>query len=275
MQATTQSQTTVNDRQASASTQLEPDARVPLYHQLFMIMRGRIYNGEHAVNERLPSEQELCTEFGVSRITAKRALDELAEAGLVIRERGRGTRVVSRPPSPTVTSSIEGWLENISLMGMTTTAKVLSFDYVAASPEAAQALRIEPGTLIQRSVRVRILDGEPMSYLTTFVPEDIGRQYDHDDLNVQPLLHLLERAGVNVTAAQQTISAEVADAEVARALGIQVGAPLIKVVRVVEDNHERPVEFIRILYRPDLYQFEMSMRRIKGKEGMTWSTNDA
>lgn len=275
MQANTPAQTAVHGQYSSASTQLEPDARVPLYHQLFMIMRGRIYSGEHAVSERLPSEQELCVEFGVSRITAKRALDELAEAGLVIRERGRGTRVVSRPPSPTVTSSIEGWLENISLMGMTTTAKVLSFDYVEASPEAAQALQIEPRTIVQRSVRVRILDGEPMSYLTTFVPEDIGRQYDRTDLSVQPLLHLLERAGVNVTAAQQTISAEVADAEVARALGIQVGAPLINVVRIVEDSDKRPVEFIRVLYRPDLYRFEMSMRRIKGKEGMTWSTNDA
>ena len=220
MQANTPAQTMVNDRRSASVTRLEPDARMPLYHQLFMIMRGRIYSGEHAIDERLPSEQELCIEFGVSRITAKRALDELAEAGLVIRERGRGTRVVSRPAAPTVTSSIEGWLENISLMGMATTAEVLSFDYVAASPEAATALHLEPGTLVQRSVRVRSLDGEPMSYLTTFVPEDIGQQYDRADLSDLPLLHLLERAGVKVAAAKQTISAEVADAEVARALGV-------------------------------------------------------
>lgn len=268
--------------QANAQTQtntqiqtmvLEPDARVPLYHQLFMILRGRIYSGDIALGDRLPSEQELCVEFGVSRITAKRSLNELAEAGLVIRERGRGTSVVRRPPSPVVTSSIEGWLENISLMGMTTTVNVLSFDYVEASPEVADALQIESRAIVQRSVRVRSLEGEPMSYLTTFVPEDIGLQYDRDDLSDQPLLHLLERAGVSVAAAQQTISADVADAKVGRALGIQVGVPLIEVVRVVEDTHARPVEFIRVLYRPDLYRFKMSMQRIKGKEGMTWSTS--
>jgi GntR family transcriptional regulator len=171
-----------------------------------------------------------------------------------------------------VTSSIEGWLENISLMGIATEARVLEFGYLPASEDIAQALDLPSGTEVQRAVRVRILDGEPMSYLVTYVPSEIGRQYDRDDLNRRPLLHLLERAGVEVTSARQTISATVADSEVATALSTHAGAPLIEVRRVVRDAGDRPVEYIRVLYRPDLYRFEMSMRRVREKEGMRWAT---
>ncbi|MBL6431463.1 MAG: UTRA domain-containing protein [Alphaproteobacteria bacterium] len=96
-------------------------------------------------------------------------------------------------------------------MGQSTTAEVLSFAYVPAGEDIAHALEVEPGTEVQRAVRVRRLDGEPMSYLVTYVPADIGRHYGSDDLNVQPLLHLLERAGVDVASARQTISATVAE----------------------------------------------------------------
>lgn len=251
---------------------LDTNNRVPLYHQIFVILRNRIYGGELSPGDLVPGEQELGQEFGVSRITAKRALNELAAADLVIRERGKGTRVVMRPPPPAITASIEGWLENISLMGIATEARVLEFGYVPASEDIAGALELDQGTQVQRAVRVRILDGEPMSFLVTYVPGDIGRQFDREDLNAKPLLHLLERAGVEVASARQTISATIADADVAGALSIHAGAPLIEVRRVVRDAQARPVEYIRVLYRPDLYRFEMSMRRVREKEGMRWAT---
>lgn len=255
-----------------STVRLDPNARVPLYHQIFLILRNRIFGGEVQSGELVPGEQELAVEFSVSRITAKRALNELASAGLVVRERGRGTRVLHRPKAPAVTSSIEGWLENISLMGIATEARVLNFDYLAASEDIAHALEIEPGTDVQHAVRVRSLDGEPMSYLVTYVPADIGRQYDREDLDTKPLLLLLELAGVKVASARQTISATLADSEVAHALSVHVGTPLIEVRRVVRDSAGRPVEYIRVLYRPDVYHFEMSMNRVREREGMRWST---
>ncbi|MDN2567199.1 GntR family transcriptional regulator [Aquibium sp. A9E412] len=252
---------------------LDASMRVPLYHQIFVILRNRIYSGALSPGDHVPGEQELCEEFAVSRITAKRALNELAEAGLVVRERGRGTRVVKRPPAPAVTASIEGWLENVSLMGIATEARVLEFDYRPAGNDVGEALGLAPADPVQRAVRVRTLDGEPMSYLVTFVPEPIGRHYDAEDLDRVPLLHLLERAGVAVASARQTISATIADADVARALAIHAGAPLIELRRVVRDSEARPVEYIRVLYRPDLYRFEMTMSRVRGKDGMRWDAH--
>ncbi|MCP4319327.1 MAG: GntR family transcriptional regulator [Hyphomicrobiales bacterium] len=253
---------------------LNPSGPVPLYHQIFLIIRNKIYAGDLLAGDRVPGEQDLTEEFGVSRITAKRALNELADAGLVIRERGRGTRVIKRPPSPAVTSSIEGWLENISLMGVSTKAEVLEFDYVAALEDIAAALEVPTGAEVQRAMRVRRLEGQPMSFLVTYVPADIGRSFGRADLNTTPLLQLLEKAGVDVASARQTISATIADAEVANALESPAGAPLIEVRRVVRDRNERPVEYIRVLYRPDLYRFEMSMRRNTGDGDAHWTTTN-
>lgn len=260
------------DRADNAPARLDPHARVPLYHQIFLTLRSRIYSGALAPGERVPGEQDLCGEFAVSRITAKRALNELADAGLVVRERGRGTRVVQRPPTPAVTASIEGWLENISLMGLSTEARVLDFAYVPANSEIAAALDLDAGDMVQRAERVRILDGEPMSYLLTYVPADVGRQFEREDLETTPLLHLLERAGFDAASARQTISAALADDYVASTLNINPGAPLIDVRRIVRDSAGRAVEYIRVLYRPDLYRYEMSMRRVREKDGARWTT---
>lgn len=251
---------------------LDPATRLPLYHQIYVILRNRIYSGDLGRDALVPGEMDLAGEFGVSRITAKRALDELASAGLVVRERGRGTRVVRRAPPPAVTSSIEGWLENASLMGIATDASVLEFSYDPANEDIAAALGVPQGTEVQRAVRVRSLDGRPMSYLVTYVPSDIGRHYDREDLNRKPLLHLLERAGVDVASARQTISATVADADVASALCVHAGTPLIEVRRVVRAGSGRAVEYIRVLYRPDVYRFEMTMQRVREKDGMRWTT---
>ena len=262
------------DQPQAAARRVVTDAssRVPLYHQILIILRNQIFSGELRPGASLPGEQELAERFGVSRITAKRALNELADAGLVVRERGRGTRVSDTPPAPTIKTSVEGWLENISLMGVATDVEVLEFDYVAALADVSEALIVPVGAIVQRTVRVRSLEGEPMSHLVTYVPEDIGRSFDRDEMGHFPLLTLMERHGVKVADARQSVSATLADPEVARALGIHAGLPLIDVRRIVRDVNDRPVEFIRVLYRPDKYQFEMNLKRVRRREGMQWQS---
>lgn len=256
------------------SGRLDPAGPVPLYHQIFLIMRDKIYAGEWRAGDRVPGEQELTESFGVSRITAKRALNELADAGLVIRERGRGTRVIQRPAIPAVTSSLEGWLENMTVMGRATRAEVLEFGYGPASEDVAAALDLAVSAEVQRAVRIRRLDGQPMSHLVTFVPAEIGRHYDRAALNRTPLLQLLEQAGVAVASARQTMSATIADAAVASALDCPAGAPLISVQRIVRDEQDRPVEYIKVLYRPDLYRFDMAMRRVTDDGDPHWAATD-
>jgi len=247
----------------------------PLYHQIQVILRERIANGRYGEGELIPSEAELAKEFGVSRITVKRAVNRLAEDGLVDRARGRGTTVSARPMrSAPVTASIEGLLENLLAMGVETEVRLLDFRYQPAADETARAMGIARGTPVQTAVRVRSLDGEPLSHLVTYVPEDVGRSYDRADLETMPLLALLERYGVEVTEAEQSITATLADPALAEALEVEIGSPLLEVSRVVYDQNRRAVEYIRATYRPDRYRYTMRLSRVHDEGRSLWSPAD-
>jgi GntR family transcriptional regulator len=244
---------------------------MPLYHQVYLVLRDKILTGEYTFETSLLSEQETSEMFGVSRITAKRALNELADDGLVKRERGRGTRVIYHAPTPPVQSSVEGLLENLLAMGSETQVILRSFDYVKPDAEVARALKCNDQCQVQRAVRVRSLENDPFSHLTTYVPEKLGRSYSRDDLASHPLLFLLERSGVIVGRADQTISATLADIEVSLALELELGSPLLSIQRVVYDQDETPVEFIKALYRPDRYQYRMMLSRVGDEKSRSWS----
>lgn len=249
------------------------DARqpTPLYHQIYTILRDEIINGGYANGDILPSEFELTRDYGVSRVTAKRALNELAAEALVSRERGRGTVVRYEAATAPVRSSVEGLLENLLQMGLKTSVRLISFDYVPASARVARALGCKAGEEVQRAVRLRSLEGEPFSHLTTHVPAAIGRSYSRDDLAGLPLLGLLERCGVIVSSARQTLTATLADARIAPLLEVQIGAPLLRISRIVYDQEASAVEYITGLYRPDRYQYQMDLNRTGGGDAKIWS----
>lgn len=249
-------------------------APTPLYHQVYLVLRDRILTGGYGHGTVLPGEQDLGEMFGVSRITTKRALNELAEEGFVERARGRGTRVTYRAEAAPVEASVEGLLENLLAMGLETEVELREFGYVAPDREVRALLGLDTEGDVQRAVRVRRLNGAPFSHLTTWVPGDIGRSWAREDLASRPLLALLERSGVAVGRAEQTIAATAADAAVARALDTGIGAPLLAIRRVVFDKGDRPVELISALYRPDRYQFRMTLSRVGDGAARAWSMTD-
>ncbi len=178
--------------------------------QVYLVLRDRILSGAIAFGAKLPTEHELAGYHGVSRVTVRRALGELARERLIERRRSAGTRVIYRPSPAPITADISGVLANLADMGRRTAVKLLSFDYVPAKGVVAQALGAAPDQLLQRSVRVRSIDGLPFSYLTTHVPESVSVTFTRQELAARPLLELLERAGVKVEHARQRISAGLA-----------------------------------------------------------------
>ena len=127
--------------------------RSPLYHQIYLILRDKILSAEYPNGTVLAGEFELANQYRVSRITVKRALDELAADGLVTRERGRGTTVTHEGRRPTISAPVEGQLEDLLSMGYETQVRLVDFAYVPAPPDAAAALQCETGAEVQRAVR--------------------------------------------------------------------------------------------------------------------------
>lgn len=238
------------------------DTAAPLYEQVYAALRDAIYRGGLAEGAAVPSETELVRMMGVSRITVRRAIDELVARGLVVRAQGRNTRVRKNIGAEPITANVEEVLENNLAMGFRTRAQVVEFDAVPAPPDVAAALEVERGAEVQMSVRVRSFETQqPFSHLTTYLPPEVGKHISRQDLNEQPILALLERIGVHVTHADQTISAEAAAPGVAALLHVEAGSALLKIERRVIGDSGRPVQFIRALYRPDLYRYQMRLRR--------------
>lgn len=245
---------------------IDPDLPIPLYHQIYLALKKRIQSGEFEDDTTLPGEMELCRAFGVSRITVKRALSELAAEGYVSRHRGRGTVVRYRVPSPVVRASFDGLIENLTLMGVKTHVEVLSVRDEAAGGTVAECLEVEPDTVVQHAVRRRLIEDAPFSFLRTWVPLDIAARFDADRLADTPILVLLREAGAVPDRARQVITAAPAEQAVADALGLSIGAPVLLVRRTIKDADGRPIQHIEATYRPDRYEYEMKLGRL-GAEG--------
>lgn len=239
--------------------------------RLALLLRERIASGEIAPGARLPGEPALALEHGVSRVTVRRALDTLASDGLIDRRVGSGT-FVREPDAPRpIVADFSNMLTHLVEMGRRTGVRLLAFAYVQPPEAVAQALGLKAGERSQRSVRVRLIDGQPFSYLTTHVPERIGLTYSEADLAAVPLLTLLERSGTAIERASQTIGATLAGPDVAEALGLEIGSPLLALTRVVFGPDGRGVEHLQALYRPDRYSFQMELHRAGDAGERRWS----
>ena len=232
---------------------------VPLYHQIFLQLREEITSGERAFGSRLPTEQELSAQFAVSRITARRALDELADNHLVERKRRVGTHVVFRPPAKPLQGNIDQALESLLNFGRATQVRLIESGEEPARPPIDEALELSPGAPVLRVVRVRWLDGQPLGHFISYIPADLGKHMTRAKLRSTPLLSLLEEAGVQIAAATQTISATLADATLSHGLGVDIGSPILRVSRTVLEVNRRPVQHILAQFRPDRYQIRRDL----------------
>lgn len=251
------------------------DLPLPKYHQVYLVLRERLADGAFA--DGLPSEPRLAGEFGVARVTVRRALETLAAEGLIERTPGRGTVPVRGAAAGAGPESapLEGLLENIVTMGRATSVRVVELETGPATDAVARALELEPGTPVQKAVRVRATRDGPVSHITTWVPARLTARFGRRELARRPILELLEEAGVRIGRATQTISARLADTTVATELDLSVGSALLAVNRLVRDADGRPVQWLHGLYRPDRYRYEMELSRVGGVDARVWVSRDA
>ncbi|MFW5659971.1 MAG: GntR family transcriptional regulator [Oceanicaulis sp.] len=233
----------------------------PLYHQIFLVLRDRIRDGAFPAGAILPGEQELTRLFDVSRITVKRAMNELAAHGFVTRHRGRGTVVTHNTGVPVVEGRFDTLFDALKRMGLETDVQLLDAAYVEADDELAAEMALEPGATLQRAIRLRSLETDTFSYLVTHVPGEIAARYTKDDLKTQPMLELLKRAGAEAVEADQTLTAVAADPQIAAALKVSPGAPLLKIKRIMRGRDGRAVQHIVAYYRPERFRYHMRMVR--------------
>jgi GntR family transcriptional regulator len=250
---------------------MTPALPVPKYHQIYVVLREQLHEGRFA--HGVPGEIALMREFGVARVTVRKALERLAAERLIQRTPGRGTVPLPARRGKGTTAAgggaFAGLLESLVSMGLTTRVRVVSVQTVPCPDTVAGLLGIETGAPVQKAVRVRLTREGPLSHITTHVPvakAPFGRR----ELARKPILVLMEEAGTRIGRATQIISARLADAEVARHLDVAVGSALLAVQRLIYDTDDRPVQWLQGLYRPDRYQYQMELSRVGSVDAKVW-----
>ncbi|THH36115.1 GntR family transcriptional regulator [Aliishimia ponticola] len=253
---------------ADAVTNLPEGAKA---QRVYLSLRDQISDGRLRDGEVLPGEQKLAQTFGVSRVTVRRALDALSQGGLVERRAGSGTRVCGvKQSGRRAAMDFNTLMPQLVEMGQKTTARLLSFAYDTTPDFVADAMGVNTGETMQIATRVRLVDDVPFSHLTTYVPAEIARNYSENDLATTPLFKLLERSGVRISQAHQTVSATLAGPDVADALDVAVGSALLSLRRVVRDIDGNAVEYLSALYRPDMFRLEMPLARVGSGNTRHW-----
>jgi GntR family transcriptional regulator len=225
-----------------------------LYHQLLGILRGRIESGEIGVGDRLPSEADLVSDFGVSRTTARRALDELRREGLVRREPGRGTFLAS-PRLRSNTAYLHSFTEEIKRWGYTPGARLVSREEGVANEEIASRLEIGEGDEVLFVRRLRLADERPIFVCDSYLP--VGRfpalkDADYGTVSLSKLFE--EKTGRGLQNSRQWIGAATATSDVATLLEIPAGVPVLRVRRISFVTGGAPIELVEAHFHPERYQ---------------------
>ena len=228
-------------------------SKLPLYHQLYEIVRGEILNKKWQPGDMLPPESELIDTYQVSRTTVRQVLDMLVNEGLIYRQRGRGTFVAH----PTVEQSlvrIVGFEEDMRQRGMEPGTRVLSSQLVPATKEVAELLGVEAGEELARLERLRLADGEPICVEESNLLHRYCRGVLDGDYAATSLREVLERDhGIRWSRAKQVIRAVPATEHLAEALAVPLGSALLYVERISYSQQDLPVELRRMYYRGERY----------------------
>src|SRR5467141_1164497 len=226
-----------------------------LYSRVETVLASEIAGGDLRVGDQLPTEDSLIARFGVSRITVRRAIQNLVSRGLVEIRRGKGT-FVSAPKITQNLAELSGFVEDMHALGRKPTARVIGKEVVTADATVAIRLALTRGERVVRIRRVRLADGIPLSFDETYLPLEIGKKIITNNLKVEPIFSLLERKyNVALIEAEYKLDAVPAETDVAAALKVKPRSPIFRIERTSYSTGRRPVDYEKLHYRGDLVQF--------------------
>src|SRR3954471_6564251 len=229
---------------------LDESSSLPLYQQLQRALREAIENGGIAPEDGLPPGRDLAEMIGVSRITVRKAIDELAEEGLLIRKQGSGTFVSNRVEKNF--AKLTSFSEDMRARGREPRSTWLNRAAGTVTPEESLTLRSSPGTPVFRFHRIRIADEAPMAIeYATVIASCLSSLDDVEN----SLYEALERTGNRPVRALQRLRAVLLTAEQANLLKAREGEAGLLVARVGYLKDGRAVEYSQSYYRGDIYDF--------------------
>ena len=226
----------------------------PRYREIEQAIRERL--AKLRPGAELPSDAELCAEFGVSRMTARHAMNRLVQEGLLLRARGRGT-FVAEAPTHRRANSLLSFSNEMRRQGRIPTSRILGRALRTPTREEAVRLGLKEGEKVLWLKRLRLADGEPIAIESARLNRRTATAVLQASLEKESLHSVLVRAGLPLTKGRATIGAEAATADDARWLKMRKGEAMLVERRVIVDDHGRPLEFTESRYPADRYALDV------------------
>ena len=242
---------------------VDKQSAVPYYHQVKEAVRALIASGELKPGDMLSSEFSLSEQVGISRLVVHRAYRELVTEGLLIRKRAVGTFVAPLiKRSFTVTGPLFSMTENLSADALEPSNKILLQEVILASEEIRNELKLPEGGQVIHLRNLRFAKQLPFAVEEMYFPFERFPALANLDLNNRSVYVILEKLyDAHPQEALDLITADSASSQEARLLGINKGAPVMRVKRISTDRSGLPVEYSKIVFHADRYQFVARMQR--------------
>jgi DNA-binding GntR family transcriptional regulator len=230
---------------------------VPLWYQVARELERLIHDNELSKGGFLENEIELAERWQVSRPTLRRAIQELVDSGMLVRQRGVGTQVVNRQPPPRV--KLTSLFDDLNEAGRNPSTVVIIREHIIPDDAITVSLALKPGTPVIHLVRCRSVGQRRMAILRNWLRTDVADALTLTNLREQGLYTLLRNSGVRPHFAVQTIGARTALPIDAALLGLPVGAPLITMRRAVQDIKGLPIDIEENIYDATQHSLEMAV----------------
>ena len=230
-----------------------PLARAPgtsLHRQMFVVLRDQIIRGVYQPGAMLPNEEALCQQFEVSRITVRRAVADLESAGLLQKRHGHGTFVSASLP-PSRPSATLGFIDALRKTATETDVEVLNVEHAEPPADVARQLDIVGPAKAMHAVRLRSYKSTPVMVTEAWIPTDLGRTITAKELKKKALYEILIEQGVKFGRVVQEITAVAASPFYAKLLQTELGAPLLKLTRLLYDSKQKPVQHLIVHVSPE------------------------
>jgi GntR family transcriptional regulator len=243
---------------------IDRQSPIPFYIQLKEVIREKIERGEWKPGDQIPGETELGEMFDVSRTVIRQALQELTYAGLINREKGRGTFVAKPKINESLVQSLTGFHQDMANRGMSPRSQVLKQVLVPAPTKIAGFLKVEVGTPIIEIQRLRFIANEPIVLVTTYLPYSACPKLIHADLTSQSMYDFIENeCGIFISRGRRTIEAVLANEVEAQMLNVEKGAPLMLLNSISYLSDGTPIEYYHAVHRGDRSRFEVELVRVR------------
>lgn len=236
----------------------------PRHTQISEWLRQQIENGTFEADEKLPSENELCRKFDVSRVTVRKALQTLESEGLIYRSQGLGSFVCDDRSRQSFIR-LTDFVEDMRRAGMEASSEVIQLKPVPVPEFVEPVLQVTPGSKVLRLDRLRMGGGKPIAFDITWLPMFYGQLIEGYELEDETIYGILERDyDIPVEKGYYRIEAANADDHLARHLNVAEGQALLLIDRLSLTVGEKPIYYQRRYYRSDRIVYELTAERQSG-----------